>query len=53
MKVLRNLARDLRLIVGSGEMQAIFKEHLSGVHVQNRLEQRRLKLGSFPRWLMY
>ena len=48
MRGLRNLARDLCLIVGSGKMKATCKEHSSGVHVQDRLEQGRLKLGRFP-----
>ena len=40
MKSLRNLAKDLDVIgVESGKMKALFKEHLSGVHVQERLGQ--------------
>lgn len=53
MKGLRNPARDLHLIVGSGEMKAMFKSHSSGVHVQNRLGKGKLRSGRFPRQLRY
>lgn len=53
MEGLGNLAKDLCLIGGSGKMKAMFKEHSSGVHVQGRLEQGKLKSGRFPGKLMY
>ena len=49
MEGLRNLARDLHLIgVGSGKMKAMFKEHLSGVHVQDRLERGEAEVREVP-----
>lgn len=54
MKGLRNLAGDLRLMgVGSGEMKAMFEEHSSGVHVQDRLERGKADVRRFPERLMY